>query len=291
MKPVQKVVILAAGLGTRFLPITKAMPKAMLPILNKPVIQYLVEEAVASGIREIIIVTGLGKRTIEEHFDPSYELEHDLLKRGKQDLLEEVEKIEKSAQFIYVRQKEAKGDGHALLCAKDWIGDEAFAVLFGDDLIDGLRPGLAQLLDVYKEKGTPILCTERVSKDCISNYGVIQPKPSKGRVMEVTALVEKPSPEEAPSEFGIIGKYICTPEVLSALERSSASKPDGEIRLIDGLSTLLSEGKTLYALEVEGTRYDTGTPWGLLEANIAFAQKDAELKELLKKSWNSICNN
>jgi UTP--glucose-1-phosphate uridylyltransferase len=277
-KPVRKAVILAAGLGTRFLPMTKVIPKAMLPILNKPVIQYLAEEAVASGIEEIIIVTGIGKRAIEEHFDPSYELEHELLKRGKQDLLAEVQKIEKSAQFVFVRQNEPNGDGHALLCAKDLIGDEPFAVLFGDDIIDAPVPALAQLLTVYKEKGTSVLCTERVPKERISAYGVIAPGKTEGRIIEVKGLVEKPSPEEAPSNLGIIGKYICTPEVLKALSKSQSSHPDGEIRLIDGLMTLLAQGEAIFALEVEGTRYDTGTPQGLLEANIAFAKKTPDLE-------------
>ena len=282
MKPLKKVVILAAGLGTRFLPMTKVIPKAMLPLLNKPVIQYLVEEAIASGIHEIIIVTGIGKRTIEEHFDPSYELEHELRSRGKEDLLEEIKKLEKSARFVYVPQNEAKGDGHALLCAKELLDDEPFAVLFGDDIIDGPTPALSQLLKVYEETGTSVLCTERVPKERIGSYGVIgvmergredSALPS-GRI-RVASLIEKPRPEEAPSDYGIVGKYICTPEVLSALARSEATsqlKKD-ELRLIDGFRTLLAEGQMLYALEVEGTRYDTGTPLGLLEANIAFAKK------------------
>src|SRR3989338_4289798 len=178
-KPVKKAVILAAGLGTRFLPMTKVIPKAMLPILNKPVIQYLVEEAIASGIHEIIIVTGSGKRTIEEHFDPSYELEHELKLRGKEDLLEEVQKLEKAARFVYVPQNEAKGDGHALLCAKELLDEEPFAVLFGDDIIDGPVPALAQLLKVYEETGTPVLCTERVPKERIGSYGVLHRLPRR----------------------------------------------------------------------------------------------------------------
>lgn len=275
--------ILAAGLGTRFFPMTKVIPKPMLPILNKPVIQYLVEEVLASGIQEIIIVTGFGKRSIEEHFDPNYELEQDLISRGKGDLLHELHAIEEKVQLAYVPQLEAKGDGHALLCAKDFIGNEPFALLFGDDIIAGPRPALAQLLDVYKERDCPVLCTERVSKERISSYGVIAPGQVNGRHIEVTGVVEKPRPEDAPSEFGIIGKYICTPDVLDALSRAEASQADGEIRLVDGFRTLLSEGKFLYALEVEGTRYDTGTPWGLLEANMAFALKDAELKDRLQE--------
>ncbi len=282
MKPVQKVVILAAGLGTRFFPMTKVVPKAMLPILNKPVIQYLVEEAIASGIREIIIVTGSGKRTIEEHFDPNYELERDLVARGKQDLLSELQKIERVAKFVYVPQIDALGDGHALLCAKELLEGEPFAVLFGDDIIDGHKPALAQLLEVYEKTGTSVLCTQRVPKENISNYGVIGIAAQEGSRLQVASLIEKPTPKEAPSDYGIIGKYICTPDVLEALDRSLSSKPDGEIRLIDGFRTLLSEGKQIFALEVEGQRYDTGTAWGLLEANLAFAKKDQELSLKLK---------
>lgn len=282
-KPIRKAVILAAGLGTRFLPMTKVIPKAMLPILNKPVIQYLAEEAVASGIEEIIIVTGIGKRTIEEHFDPSYELEHDLMKRGKKDLLDEIQKIEKAARFVYVRQNEPRGDGHALLCAKDLLGEEPFAVLFGDDIIDGETPALAQLLELYEKTKSPVLCCEKVPMNRISQYGVIEPETIEGREIKVKSLVEKPSAQDAPSNLGIIGKYICTPAVLEALSRSSAGLADGEIRLIDGLRTLLAEGKPIAALEIEGARYDTGTPWGLLEANIAFAKKDPEFKDKLEQ--------
>lgn len=283
MKPVKKVVILAAGLGTRFLPMTKAIPKAMLPILDKPVIQYLVEEALDSGINEIIIVTGYGKRAIEEHFDHSYELEHELRTRDKLELLEAMERIEKKARFVYVRQEDARGDGHALLCAADVIGDEPFAVLFGDDIIDTETPALRQLLALYEKTGNPVLCTEEVTADRISSYGVIGIKNKDGRSIEVSSLVEKPRAEDAPSLFGIVGKYVCTPEVLIALAQSSAASPDGEIRLIDGLRTHLAAGNAVHAWEIEGRRYDTGTPWGLLEANMAFAQKNADLKARMQE--------
>lgn len=278
MKPIKKVVILAAGLGTRFLPMTKAIPKAMLPILDKPVIQYLVEEALDSGIQEIIIVTGMGKRAIEEHFDHSYELEHELRSRGKLDLLETMERIEKKARFVYVRQEGAHGDGHAILCAKDVLGEEPFAVLFGDDIVDGPRPALRQLLDVYEKTENPVLCVEKVAAENISNYGVIEVQSQEGHQIRVSGLVEKPEAKDAPSSYGIIGKYICTPEVLKHLEESASSHPDGEIRLIDGLRTHLENGGGIDALEVEGTRYDTGNQWGLLEANVAYALKDPEMK-------------
>lgn len=287
MKPIKKVVILAAGLGTRFLPMTKAIPKAMLPILDKPVIQYLVEEALDSGIREIIIVTGMGRRAIEEHFDHSYELEHELKKRGKEELLEELERIEKKARFVYVRQENAHGDGHAILCAKDILGEEPFAVLFGDDIVDGPRPALKQLLEVYEKTASPVLCVEKVPDDKLSNYGVIQIEKEGDSPMTVTGLVEKPAPEAAPSSYGIIGKYVCTPEILVHLEESESSHPDGEIRLIDGLRTHLEAKGQIHAITVEGTRHDTGTPLGLLEANIAFALKDQENKESLIRL---ICN-
>lgn len=281
MKPIKKVVILAAGLGTRFLPMTKAVPKPMLPILDKPVIQYLVEEALDSGIQEIIIVTGMGKRVIEEHFDHSYELEHDLRSRGKLDLLEDMERIEKKARFVYVRQESARGDGHALLCAKEVLGEEPFAVLFGDDLVDGPKPALKQLLEVYEKTGAPVLCVEKVSEENISNYGVIGIEKQEGRQIQINQLIEKPSASEAPSSYGIIGKYICTPDILKSLEISDSSHPDGEIRLIDGLRTHLENQGALYAWEVEGTRYDTGNQWGLLEANVAYALKNPEMKAKL----------
>jgi UTP--glucose-1-phosphate uridylyltransferase len=277
--PIRKVIILAAGLGTRFLPMTKAIPKAMLPILDKPVIQYLAEEAIACGITDVIIVAGRGKQAIENHFEHSYELEHELKARGKLDLLESVQAIEKQAKFHYVRQDEALGDGHALLCAKELVEDEPFAVLFGDDIIDGPQPALKQLLSLYKETGTPIICTERVPGDDISKYGVIDPESIDGRRVKVKGLVEKPAPSDAPSDLGVIGKYICSAEVMDYLQQAQASHKDGEIRLIDSFIGMLKDGKDLYALEVEGTRYDTGNRLGLLQANIAFGKKDPSIKD------------
>ncbi|MFA5792632.1 MAG: UTP--glucose-1-phosphate uridylyltransferase [Candidatus Gracilibacteria bacterium] len=283
MKQVKKAVILTAGLGTRFLPMTKAIPKAMLPILNKPVIQYLVEEAIASGIKEIIIVAGFGKRAIEEHFDRSYELEHELRTRGKLKLLADLRKLEKQARIVYVHQEDALGDGHAILCAEKLIANEPFAVLFGDDIIDAKIPALKQLMEVYKKTESPVICVEKVSKKDMSSYGVIGIESQKDRTIKVKSLVEKPSPKKAPSNFGIIGKYICTPEILKALKKSKSGHKDGEIRLIDGLRTYLNAKKPIYALEIEGERFDTGNQLGLLKANLHFAIKDKSTKESLKE--------
>ena len=278
---IRKAVFPAAGFGTRFLPVTKALPKEMLPILDKPVIQYLVEEAVASGIEEIIIITGRGKRAIEDHFDHSFELEHNLVEKEKHDLLKLVQDIEKLAKFIYVRQAQPLGDGHAILCAREIVGDEPFAVLFGDDIIDSKTPALSQLIEVYNKTGTSVICTEKVAKENISSYGVIDPLSQNGRVMEVKGLVEKPKAEDAPSNFGIVGKYICTPDIFTFLENSTPSS-QGEIKLIDGFRAMLADGQKIHALEVEGTRYDTGNKWGLLQANIAYAMKDPELRAKVK---------
>lgn len=284
---IRKAVFPAAGFGTRFLPVTKALPKEMLPILDKPVIQYLVEEAVASGIEEIIIITGRGKRAIEDHFDHSFELEHNLVEKEKHELLKLVQNIEKLAKFIYVRQAQPLGDGHAILCAKEVVGDEPFAVLFGDDIIDGKTPALSQLMKVYNQTGTSVICTEKVSSEEISSYGVIDPASQKGRVINVRGLVEKPKAKDAPSNYGIVGKYICTPDIFKFLENSKQSHK-GETKLIDGFRAMLAAGKKIHALEVEGTRYDTGNKWGLLQANIAYAMKDPELRAKVKSMCEGI---
>lgn len=277
---IRKAVFPAAGFGTRFLPATKAQPKEMLPIVDKPVIQYLVEEAVASGIEEIIIVTGRGKRAIEDHFDHSFELEYNLVEKGKHHLLEEVKGIPYLARFYYVRQSFPLGDGHAVLCAKDLIGDEPFAVLFGDDIIDGPKPGIQQLIDVFEEKQASVIGLEKVAMENISSYGVIAPTSSEGRLHEVKDLIEKPKPEEAPSDLAIIGKYVVTPEIFTALENCQASK-DKEIRLIDGFRTLIKTQK-IYGYEIEGKRYDTGDKFGLIQATIDFALKRKDIGPQLK---------
>ncbi|MEK7524646.1 MAG: UTP--glucose-1-phosphate uridylyltransferase GalU [Patescibacteria group bacterium] len=280
---IRKAVFPAAGFGTRFLPVTKAQPKEMLPIVDKPVIQYLVEEAVASGIEEIIIVTGRGKRSIEDHFDYSYELEQTLVERGKRDLIKEVRKISEMAKFVYVRQPRPLGDGHAILCAKEVIGNEPFAVLFGDDLVDSKVPALKQLINIYEKKHAPVIALQRIDKKDSQKYGIIKPKNGNGdgRLHEIEALVEKPKPQQAPSDLSIIGKYILTPEVLETLEHARKGA-DGEIRLIEAFRMLC--GKTpLYGYEVEGERYDTGDKLGFLEATIHYALKRPDLGPALKR--------
>ena len=272
---IRKAVFPAAGFGTRFLPVTKAQPKEMLPIVDKPVIQYLVEEAVASGIEEIIIVTGRGKRAIEDHFDYSYELEQTLVERGKRELIKEVRAIAEMAKFIYVRQPKPLGDGHAILCAKEVIGNEPFAVLFGDDLVDSQVPALKQLIDIYEKKHAPVIALEKIDKKDSKKYGIIEPEKSEGRLHRIKSLVEKPASNEAPSNLAIIGKYILTPEVLEALERVQSGK-DGEIRLINAFQ-LLTGKMPLYGYEIEGKRYDTGDKLGFLQATIDFALKRKDL--------------
>jgi UTP--glucose-1-phosphate uridylyltransferase len=280
--PVEKAIILTAGLGTRFLPMTKTIPKAMLSIIDKPVIQYLVEEALACGIKEIIIVRSPEAKAIEQHFTVNLELEAALEARGKRDLYKDLKTLENAATYHFVVQEEARGDGHAILCAKDFVKDEPFAVLFGDDIIDGPKPALAQLLEIYKERGKPVICTEKVSKDRIHQYGVIDPASVSMRHIKVKGLIEKPSAEKAPSNYGVIGKYICSAQLMDYLEEAESGHKDGEIRLIDGFEKMLEDGKSIDALEVEGTRFDTGKPIGLLQANLHYALKDKEIaKELL----------
>jgi len=280
---IRKAVFPAAGFGTRFLPVTKAQPKEMLPIVDKPVIQYLVEEAVAAGIEEIIIVTGRGKRSIEDHFDYSYELEQTLVERGKRQLLKEVRGIAEMAKFIYVRQPRPLGDGHAILCAKEVIGNEPFVVLFGDDLVDSKVPAIKQLMNVYEEKNAPVIALEKINKKDSRKYGIIEPIKGKddGRLHEIKSLIEKPDPKSAPSDLAIVGKYVLTPEIWEALEKAKCG-PDGEIRLINAFQLML--GKTpLYGYELEGKRYDTGDKLGFLQATIDYALKRKDIGPALRK--------
>lgn len=287
MTKIKKAVFPAAGFGTRFLPVTKAQPKEMLPIVDKPVIQYLVEEAVAAGIEEIIIVTGRGKRAIEDHFDFSFELEYNLVEKGKQSLIKEVRHISEMAKFIYVRQPKPLGDGHAILCAKEIIGNEPFAVLFGDDIVDSEKPAIQQLMEVYEETGSCVIGLEKIAKKDSIHYGMVKGKTKKGRCIEVESLVEKPTPDKAPSNLGIIGKYICTPEIFKALEASQSGTKDGEIRLIDGFRHLIKT-QAIYGYEIEGKRYDCGTKLGLIQATLNWALKREDLAKELKKYMKSL---
>ena len=284
MTKIKKAVFPAAGFGTRFLPVTKSQPKEMLPIVDKPVIQYLVEEAVASGIEEIIIVTGRGKRSIEDHFDYSFELEHTLVEKGKNGLLAEVREIPNLAKFVYVRQPMPLGDGHAILCAKELVGNEPFAVLFGDDIVDNKVPALKQLINVYEKTNSSVIALEKIDIKNSASYGMIKPRLNDGRSYLIESLVEKPDPKDAPSDLGVIGKYVVTPEIIEALETATPTK-DGEIRLIDGFMQLIKK-QNIYGQEIEGTRYDTGSKFGLIKATIDFALKrpdiGPELKEYLR---------
>jgi len=278
-KKVRKAVFPAAGLGTRFLPATKAQPKEMLPLIDKPIIQYGVEEAMSSGCDQIIMVTGRGKSAIEDHFDVSYELERMLEDRGKTDLLKIVQQISDMIHIAYVRQKEALGLGHAVLMATELVGDEPFAVILPDDVIDAPVPCLKQMIEVYNETGCSVLATQVVDGPAISAYGVLDAKPVTGkydgRLFEVRDLVEKPRFEEAPSNLAIIGRYILTPtifEMLSSIQPGSG----GELQLTDGLRALLKKEK-IYGFTFEGKRHDAGDKLGFLKATVEFALKRNDL--------------
>jgi UTP--glucose-1-phosphate uridylyltransferase len=280
MKRVRKAVFPAAGLGTRFLPATKAQPKEMLPLVDKPLIQYGVEEAIAAGCDQIIIITGRGKTAIEDHFDHSYELEKMLEERGKTDLLTIVRQISDMIHVAYVRQKEAMGLGHAVLMARELVGDEPFAVLLADDVIDAQVPCLKQMIDAFEETQSSIIATQEINGPEISAYGVVAGNRTKsfgGRLWEVNDLVEKPKPEEAPSNQAIIGRYILTPEIFSALDRTPLGT-GGELQLTDGMRMLLEKEK-LYAYNFEGIRHDTGDKLGFLKATVEFALKRKDLGE------------
>lgn len=272
---VRKAIFPAAGLGTRFLPATKAQPKEMLPLVDKPIIQYGVEEALASGVENIIIVTGRGKNAIEDHFDVAFELESFLDARGKGDLIAEIRKISDLINVSYVRQGEPLGLGHAVLVAEPLVGNEPFAVILADDVIDGTPPALAQMLKVYEEVQGPVILVERVPAADVSNYGVIAYDAVRPGVYRITDMVEKPPREEAPSDLAIIGRYILTPDIFDAL-RETRSDKTGEIQLTNGLKGLLKE-RPVYACEVEGVRHDTGNKLGFLKAVVYFALRRPEL--------------
>lgn len=274
---VRKAIIPAAGLGTRFLPATKAQPKEMLPIVDKPTIQYIIEEAVASGIEEILIITGRNKKSIEDHFDKSVELEMELSKANKEELLELVRDISDMVDIHYIRQKEPKGLGHAIYCAKSFVGNEPFAILLGDDVVDSEVPCLKQLMDCYNEYKTSILGVQTVAKENVNKYGIVDGLHIENRVYKVKKLVEKPSVEEAPSNVAILGRYIITPKIFEILENTKPGK-GGEIQLTDALESLISN-EAMYAYNFEGRRYDVGDKLGFLEATIELALKRPELRE------------
>jgi len=274
---VRKAIIPAAGLGTRFLPATKAQPKEMLPIVDKPTIQYIIEEAVASGIEDILIITGRGKRAIEDHFDRSFELEEVLKAKHREDLLKQVMDIANLVDIHYIRQKEPKGLGHAIYCAKAFIGDEPFAVLLGDDIVDSEKPCLKQLIDVYDEYKTTILGVQHVDPNEVNKYGIVSGKQVDDRVYKVKDLVEKPDIGSAPSDIAILGRYIISPSIFKYLENA---KPGigGEIQLTDALKEL-SLHEAMYAFVFEGHRYDVGNKLGFLEATVEFALKREDLRD------------
>ncbi|NGT67171.1 UTP--glucose-1-phosphate uridylyltransferase GalU [Clostridium perfringens] len=277
-KKIRKAIIPAAGLGTRFLPATKAQPKEMLPIVDKPTIQYIIEEAIASGIEEILIITGRSKKCIEDHFDKSVELEMELEKSGKNELLDLVRDISDMVDIHYIRQKEPRGLGHAIHCAKTFVGYEPFAILLGDDVVyNEEKPCLKQLIDCYNEYKTSVLGVQTVPESHVSKYGIVDGKYIEGKVYKVKGLVEKPSVEEAPSNVAILGRYIVTPRIFDILENTKPGK-GGEIQLTDALLELMGQ-EAMYAYDFEGRRYDVGDKLGFLEATFEYALRRPELRE------------
>ena len=284
---VRKGVFPAAGLGTRFLPATKAQPKEMMPLVDKPIIQYVVEEAVASGLTDLVIVTGRGKRAIEDHFDAAFELEYYLNDRGKVDELAQIKTISEMASVCYVRQKEPLGLGHAILCARSLVGEEPFAVFLGDDIIGSTPvPCMRQLLDVFERYDGPVIAVERVPRERIHQYGVIAAKPLEGNVYQIMDLVEKPKAEEAPSDLAIIGRYVLTPDLFDLL---AVTAPDrrGEIQLTDALRRL-RDRRPMYAVAFDGKRYDTGDKLGFLKATVEFALARPDLADEFRAYLKSL---
>ncbi|OAB46226.1 UTP--glucose-1-phosphate uridylyltransferase GalU [Paenibacillus glacialis] len=285
MKKVKKAIIPAAGLGTRFLPATKAMPKEMLPIVDKPTIQYIVEEAVASGIEDIIIVTGKGKRAIEDHFDHAFELENNLFSKGKFDLLDEV-RSSSNVEIHYIRQKEAKGLGHAVWCARNFIGNEPFAVLLGDDIVQSQTPCIRQLAEQFEQVQKSVIGVQSVPHDQTQRYGIVAALERFGRLHEVDYLVEKPPAGKAPSNLAIMGRYILTPEIFGFLEHQEEGA-GGEIQLTDAIQKL-NESQGVYAYDFEGIRYDVGEKLGFIMTNLNFALQNEELRKPLLQGMETI---
>ncbi|MFT8317041.1 MAG: UTP--glucose-1-phosphate uridylyltransferase GalU [Sporolactobacillus sp.] len=274
MRKIRKAVIPAAGLGTRFLPATKALPKEMLPIVNKPTIQYIVEEAVQAGIEDIIIVTGKGKRAIEDHFDSAYELEQNLIQKNKLDLLEKVREPSR-IDIHYIRQKSPKGLGHAVWCARKFIGNEPFAVLLGDDIVQAKKPCIQQLAEQYERTGCSVIGVKEVPENQTHRYGIIAPKSNEGRLYEVSSFVEKPT-ENPPSNLAIIGRYVLTPEIFDFLEKKEIGA-GGEIQLTDAIQKL-NELQGVYAYQFEGKRYDVGETLGFVLTNLEMALKHEDMR-------------
>ena len=286
---IRKAIIPVAGMGTRFLPASKAQPKEMLAVVDKPIIQYIVEEAVASGIEEIIFVTSIGKRAIEDHFDRNFELEHRLQQKKKTKELEEISKIGKLAKFAFVRQNKPMGDGHAVLSALPFIDpSEPVAVLFGDDIIDGKVPALKQLMDVYDKYGEPVISLHKVPKAMVPSFGVIDGKKIDKNTWEISRFVEKPPLAEAPSDLVVIGRYILTPEVLSTLVKTKPGK-DGEIRLAGAFETMLKQNKKLYGCVFDGIWYNCGNKLGFLQAQVELGLKHPDIGPEFKKYLKTIC--
>lgn len=277
VRPVKKAIFPAAGLGTRFLPATKASPKEMLPLVDKPLIQYVVEEAIASGIEEIIIITGRGKRAIEDHFDISYELENVLKEKGNTKSLAEIKKISNMVDICYVRQKEALGLGHAILCAKNLVRDEPFAVLLGDDIIDSEVPALKQMLEIYNKYGASVIAVQEVDRSQVSSYGIIKAVPIADRVYKIYDMIEKPNIEDAPSNLAIIGRYILAPEIIGLLEKTEPGRGK-EIQLTDALRELVKT-MPVYGYKFQGKRYDAGDKLGFLQATVEIGLKNDEFGE------------
>jgi UTP--glucose-1-phosphate uridylyltransferase len=278
---IRKAVITAAGYGTRFLPITRSQPKEMLPLLDKPLIHYSVEEAIKSGISQIVMVTSASKRAIEDYFKHSPELESFLKSKGEKALLKDIDEISSMADFLYVLQKEPKGLGDAVLTVKVVVGNEPFAVMLPDDIIHGAVPGLKQMLAVYEKYNCCVVAVARVKDEDTSRYGIIRPKEVSKGVYQILEMVEKPGPAKAPSRLAIVGRYILTPRIFEILKETKPGK-NGEIQLTDALNTLLKQEK-LYAVELKGTRYDAGTPLGWLQANVALALKRKDIGKEFKK--------
>lgn len=287
MPKVRKAVIPAAGYGTRFLPVTKAQPKEMLPVVAKPIIQYVVEEVVAAGITDIIIVTGSSKRALEDHFDYNYELEDWLRKQGKLEQEKEIKNLAEMANFIYVRQKGTYGNGTPALCARDIVGDEPFVYIWGDEFIYANPPRAKQCLDVFAAYGNPVISGIRVPPSEVSKYGIAEVKPVRDNIFEITSLIEKPKPAETSSTLALLGCYVLTPDIFTELEKVKPGKA-GEVWIVDAIRELMKK-RAVYTCEIKnGTYYDTGSKLGWLRANVDFALRDPELKDEFKKYLQSV---